>query len=107
MAVKAVAARCVLLETILTVDSQVLRSQSNYLLLLIAEVFKNVVVMVSDHANTTLNTEGPDVCKYIQGAPDLVQQFDCSQRMYGRYVSIGMLDTGFLNAYEIEVIGWE
>ena len=46
------------------------------------------------------------VCAYYQGRPDDVHRFNCTTRMYGRYVRVTILTTNYLNLYEIEVIGF-
>ena len=56
-------------------------------------------------ANTEVDSDV--VCAYYQGQPDDVHRFNCTTRMYGRYVRVTMLNvTEHLNLYEIEVIGF-
>ena len=62
--------------------------------------------MITDDITTELSTNGTAVCDYISGQLDSIQLFDCPPRMHGRYVTVGRIDTGFLNVYEVEVIGW-
>ena len=45
------------------------------------------------------------MCAYLLGQPDNVHKFDCTNKMYGRYVRITLLATTYLNFFEIEVTG--
>ena len=47
------------------------------------------------------------MCAYLLGQPDNVHRFDCTNRMYGRYVRVTLLATTILNVFEIEVTGVE
>ena len=57
-------------------------------------------------ANTDVDSDV--VCSYHPGRPDNIHRFNCTQRMYGRYVRVTILGhIEFLNLYEIEVIGFK
>ena len=60
---------------------------------------------MAEVANTDLDSDV--VCAYLLGQPDNVHKFDCTNRMYGRYVRVTLLATTYLNVYEIEVTGVE
>ena len=70
--------------------------------------FRNVLITIGEEkaevANTDLDSDV--VCAYHQGRPDDIHRFNCTQRMYGRYVRVTALTTDHLNLYEIEVIGF-
>ena len=74
----------------------------------IAAQFKDPLITVGEEkaevANTDLNSDV--VCACYQGQPDDIHRFDCTQRMYGRYVRVTILgDNAVLHVREIEVIG--
>ena len=71
--------------------------------------FKNPVITIGEqeaevaHTNQDLDA----VCAYHQGRPDDVHRFNCTTRMYGRFVRVTMMDhSEALNLYEIEIIGF-
>ena len=58
---------------------------------------------MAEVANTDLDSDV--VCTYYLGQPDNVHRFDCTNRMYGRYVRVTLLAETHLILLEIEVIG--
>ena len=71
--------------------------------------FQNPLITIGEEEAEVANTEVDSdvVCAYYQGRPDDVHRFNCTTRMYGRYVRVTMLNvTEQLNLYEIEVIGF-
>ena len=71
--------------------------------------FKDVLINIGEDEAEVANTEidSDVVCSYHPGRPDDVHRFNCTTRMYGRYVRVTMLNvTEQLNLYEIEVIGF-
>ena len=71
---------------------------------------KNPLVTIAEEEADLANTEvdSDAVCAYHSGTPDNIHRFNCTTRMYGRYVEVTMLDhTNFLQLYEIEVIGFQ
>ena len=71
--------------------------------------FQNPLITIGEEEAEVANTEVDSdvVCAYYPGRPDDVHRFNCTQRMYGRYVRVTILTTNFLNLYEIEVIGFK
>ena len=71
--------------------------------------FRNVLITTSleqEVVNTDVNSDV--VCTYHPGRPEVVHRFNCTNRMYGRYVRVTMLNViDSLNLYEIEVIGFQ
>ena len=76
---------------------------------MIAARFQNPRITIGEDeaevANTALDSDV--LCAYYQGQPDNVHRFNCTQRMYGRYVRVTSLATTYLHVYEIEVIGFQ
>ena len=71
---------------------------------------KNPLVTIAEEEAELANTEVDSdvVCAYHSGTPDNIHRFNCTTRIYGRYVKVTMLDhTNFLQLYEIEVIGFQ
>ena len=71
--------------------------------------FQNILITIGETVAdvATTNTNSPAVCAYHPGQPDDVERFNCSQRMYGRYVRVAKINfNNWLNLYEIEVIGF-
>ena len=70
--------------------------------------FKDVLINIGEDEAEVANTEidSDVVCSYHPGRPEDVQRFNCTTRMYGRYVRVTILTTNILNLYEIEVIGF-
>ena len=71
--------------------------------------FQNPLITIGEEEAEVANTEVDSdvVCSYYPGRPDDVHRFNCTTRMYGRYVRVTMLNiTEQLNLYEIEVIGF-
>ena len=60
---------------------------------------------MAEVANTDLDSDV--VCTYYLGQPDNVHRFDCTNKMYGRYVRVTLIATTILNVFEIEVTGVE
>ena len=73
------------------------------------ERFRNPLITIGEHNSEAANTDldSAAVCAYYPGRPEDVHRFNCTTRMYGRYVRVTMLNvTEQLNLYEIEVIGF-
>ena len=72
------------------------------------ERFKDVLINIGEDEEEVANTEvnSDVVCSYHPGRPDDVHRFNCTTRMYGRYVRVIVLHNIILNLYEIEVIGF-
>ena len=73
------------------------------------ERFQNPLITIGEKEAEVANRElNSDVaCAYYQGRPDDVHRFNCTTRMYGRYVRVTMLNIkDYLHLYEIEVIGF-
>ena len=71
--------------------------------------FQNILITVGMSVQEVANKDknSAAVCTFFPGQPKDVQRFDCSSRMYGRYVRISKLNfNSFLNVYEVEVIGY-
>ena len=74
------------------------------------ERFQNPLITIGEKEAEVANREvDSDVaCAYYPGRPDDVHRFNCTTRMYGRYVRVTMLNhRHHLNLYEIEVIGFQ
>ena len=78
------------------------------IVLAVSKRFKDILINIGEDeaevANTTVNSDV--VCSYHPGRPDDVHRFNCTTRMYGRYVRVIVLRNTILNLYEIEVIGF-
>ena len=60
---------------------------------------KNPLVTIAEEEADLANTEVDSdvVCAYHSGTPDNIRRFNCTTRIYGRYVKVTMLDhTNFL-----------
>ena len=76
--------------------------------LVVRERFKDVLINIGEDEAEVANTEANSdvVCSYHPGRPDDVHRFNCTTRMYGRYVRVIVLRYTTLNLYEIELIGF-
>ena len=70
--------------------------------------FKDVLINIGEDEEEVANTEidSDVVCSYHPGRPEDVHRFNCTTRMYGRYVRVIVLHNIVLHLYEIEVIGF-
>ena len=72
-------------------------------------MFQNPLITIAEEEAEVANTEldSDAVCAYYEGVPGNVHRFNCTQRMYGRYVRVTLLARTYLQVYEIEVIGFQ
>ena len=72
--------------------------------------FENPLITIAEEEAEVANrdVDSDVVCAYHAGRPDDVHRFNCTTRMFGRYVRLTMLDRyEVLHVYEIEVIGFQ
>ena len=90
-------------------NQQKMNKMSALIVLESRERFKDVLINIGEDEEEVTNTEvnSDVVCSYHPGRPDDVHRFNCTTRMYGRYVRVIVLHKIILNLYEIEVIGFK